>query len=67
MESLIELTEAELDAVAGGLPNGSFYFGSFNGYGSHDGNGYGNGSGNRAGLSANGNLEGNGYGNITIV
>ena len=63
---LVELTESELDAVAGGFLNGSFNFGSFNGNGSHDGNGNGNHSGNVAFASANGNGNGSLDGNISI-
>jgi len=62
----VELTDADLDAVAGGVFIGSFNFGSFNGNGSHDGNGNGNHSGNVAALSFNGNLNGSGDGNISI-
>jgi hypothetical protein len=61
-----ELSELELDAVAGGFFNGSLNVGSFNLNGSFDGNGNGNGSGNFAVLSANGNGNGNGNGNIHI-
>jgi hypothetical protein len=61
-----ELTELELDAVAGGVLNGSFNFASFNGNGSVDGNLNGNLSGNVAVLSVNGNGNGNGNGNIHI-
>jgi hypothetical protein len=62
----VELTESELDAVAGGFLNGSFNIGSFDGNGSHDGNGNGNRSGNFALLSANGNGNGSVDGNISI-
>ena len=62
----VELSDADLAAVAGGLLNGSFNVGSFNGNGSHDGNGNGNHSGNVAALSFNGNLNGSGDGNISI-
>ena len=66
----VELTELELDAVAGGGHGsviGSFNFGSFNGNGSFDGNGNGNGSGNFVwGSSANGNGNGSLDGNISI-
>jgi len=62
----VELIDAHLDAIAGGVLNGSFNFGSFNGNGSHDGNGNGNHSGNVAFASANGNDNGNGNGNIAI-
>jgi hypothetical protein len=61
-----ELTELELDAVAGGFLNGSFNAFSFNGNGSHDGNGNGNHSGNFAVFSANGNGNGSADGNISI-
>jgi hypothetical protein len=61
----IELTESELDAVAGGFANGSFNFGSFDGNGSVDGNA--NGNSVIAVLTANGNLNGNGNGNIVIA
>jgi hypothetical protein len=63
----VELIDADLDAVAGGLLNGSFNLGSFNGNGSHNGNGNGNGSGNFAFASANGNNNGNNNGNIYIA
>jgi hypothetical protein len=63
----VELIDADLDAVAGGLLNGSFNAFSFNGNGSHNGNGNGNHSGNVAVLSANGNDNGNDNGNITIL
>jgi len=63
----VELTESELDAVAGGgFLNGSFNAFSFNGNGSRDGNLNGNLSGNVAFLSANGNGDGNLNGNISI-
>jgi hypothetical protein len=61
----IELTESELDAVVGGVLNGSFNFGSFNGNGSHDGNA--NGNSVIAVITANGNLDGSGDGNIVIA
>jgi hypothetical protein len=65
----VELTESELDAVAGGFLNftGSFNSHSFNGNGSHDGNGNGNGSGNGFLTGDNGNVNGNGNGNIVIA
>jgi hypothetical protein len=60
MERLRELSEVELDAVAGGFLNGSFNVGSFNVNGSQDGDRNVNGSftGNVAGLSGNGNYNG---------
>jgi hypothetical protein len=61
----VELTELELDAVAGGVLNGSFNFFSFNFNGSFDGNNNGN-SGVAVG-TVNGNGNGNDDGNITIV
>ena len=63
----VELIDADLDAVAGGVFNGSFNFGSFNLNGSFDGNLNGNGSGNFAFASANGNGNGNNNGNIEIL
>jgi hypothetical protein len=42
----VELINADLAAVAGGLLNGSFNIGSFNGNGSHNGNGNGSVDGN---------------------
>lgn len=66
----VELTESELDAVAGGGGHGSvigsFNAFSFNGNGSVDGNGNGNFSGNWALFSANGNGNGSFDGNISI-
>jgi hypothetical protein len=62
----VELTDADLDAVAGGVFDGSFNILSFNGNGSLNGNGNGNLSGNLTLASANGNLNGNGNGNISI-
>ena len=62
----VELTDADLAAVAGGAV-GSFNVGSFNGNGSHNGNGNGNHSGNFAVVSMNGNDNGSGDGNITII
>ena len=61
-----ELTALELDAVAGGFFNGSGNVFSFDGNGSHNGNGNGNRSGNVAFFSANGNADGNLNGNISI-
>jgi hypothetical protein len=63
----VEMIDADLDAVAGGVFNGSLNFGSFNFNGSFDGNLNGNGSGNVAFASANGNGNGNHDGNITIL
>jgi hypothetical protein len=51
MEQMRELTEVELDAVAGGFLDGSLNFGSFSGNGSNDGNGNGNGSGSGSFIS----------------
>jgi hypothetical protein len=64
----VELTDADLDAVAGGFVIGSFNAFSFNFNGSFDGNVNGNHSGNGglANGSANGNENGNGNGNIEI-
>jgi hypothetical protein len=62
----VELIDSDLDEVAGGLANGSFNVGSFDGNGSHDGNGNGNRSGNRALFSVNGNGNGSVDGNISI-
>lgn len=63
----VELIDADLDTVAGGLFNGSGNLGSFNFNGSHNGNGNGNRSGNVAFASANGNDNGNDNGNILIA
>jgi hypothetical protein len=62
----VELSDADLDAVAGGssLP-GIFNFGSFNFNGSNNGNG--NGSGNFGFLSFNGNGNGNFDGNTLVI
>jgi hypothetical protein len=65
----VELTDADLDAVAGGfVAIGSYNVGSFNFNGSFDGNFNGNHSGNGGGLnvSENGNGNGNNNGNIEI-
>ena len=66
----LELTELELDAVAGGGSHGSVIGSlnafSFNGNGSVDGNLNGNLSGNWALFSANGNGNGSVDGNISI-
>jgi hypothetical protein len=60
----VELTEIELDAVAGGFLNGSGNVFSFNGNGSHDGNA--NGNSLLAVITANGNVDGSGDGNLAI-
>jgi hypothetical protein len=60
----MELTELELDAVAGGFLNGTGNVFSFNGNGSVNGNG--NGNSLLAVITANGNGNGNLNGNIAI-
>jgi hypothetical protein len=65
----IELSAAELDAVAGGILNFAFSIGNGNNNGNFNGNLNGNSLANIASVSGNGNGNGNGdnNGNTTQV
>ena len=62
----LELTDSDLDAVAGGFGNGSLNSNSFNFNGSFDGNLNGNNSGNGGFFTSNESANGNNNGNFAV-